>query len=215
MNNTCPTCGALYAVTPNDVGRRLNCKKCGTPLAVADAGLVAAADAPPPEPAPRPPRSLSLGGFDPLRLFHDFGGFASLLFGFGAFLVIVFVFLPVIGKAGNARAKGYVDRLKTEWTARQKQMRKEKKPAEDIQKVDDDYAKRIDAAEEDAELTRIGNLRDAWLERYGLMFGFLFTMAGSLGFLMPHHTTARRVVGAVVLSAQLVLVFVYFVVRDG
>ena len=40
MNSACPTCGAVYAVTPKDVGRKLKCKKCHTALAVTDAGLV-------------------------------------------------------------------------------------------------------------------------------------------------------------------------------
>ena len=40
MNSACPTCGAVYAVTPKDVGRKLKCKKCKTALAVTDAGLV-------------------------------------------------------------------------------------------------------------------------------------------------------------------------------
>jgi predicted Zn finger-like uncharacterized protein len=36
MNNTCPACGAAYNVSARDIGRRISCKKCGTPLAVTD-----------------------------------------------------------------------------------------------------------------------------------------------------------------------------------
>jgi len=39
MNNACPECGPVYAVTANDVGQRIACKKCGTPLVVKADGL--------------------------------------------------------------------------------------------------------------------------------------------------------------------------------
>ncbi|GEM_PF-2099527 len=49
MNNACPECGAVYAVTENDIGRRIACKKCNARLVVAEEGLVKedAAAAPP------------------------------------------------------------------------------------------------------------------------------------------------------------------------
>src|SRR5438552_18664756 len=56
MNNACPTCGAVYAVAPKDIGRKIKCKKCNTALMVDDTGLVldvptaAAVVAPPPPP---------------------------------------------------------------------------------------------------------------------------------------------------------------------
>src|ERR1700688_316407 len=40
MNNACPSCGAVYAVTGRDIGRKLKCKKCSSALIVTDAGLV-------------------------------------------------------------------------------------------------------------------------------------------------------------------------------
>src|SRR5580692_8446560 len=40
MNNACPNCGAVYAVTARDIGRKLKCKKCSSALIVTDAGLV-------------------------------------------------------------------------------------------------------------------------------------------------------------------------------
>src|SRR5688572_25569716 len=39
VNNTCPTCGAVYNVAAKDIGRRIRCKKCATGLTVSDAGL--------------------------------------------------------------------------------------------------------------------------------------------------------------------------------
>jgi predicted Zn finger-like uncharacterized protein len=40
MNNSCPECGAVYAVAEKDIGRRIACKKCNTALIVAEEGLV-------------------------------------------------------------------------------------------------------------------------------------------------------------------------------
>ena len=40
MNNACPSCGAVYAVTAKDVGRKIKCKKCSSALRVDDDGLV-------------------------------------------------------------------------------------------------------------------------------------------------------------------------------
>ncbi|HKB34874.1 MAG TPA: hypothetical protein VKD72_00375, partial [Gemmataceae bacterium] len=41
MQNTCPnpTCGAMYNLTPQHVGRSFACKKCGSTLVVSAAGL--------------------------------------------------------------------------------------------------------------------------------------------------------------------------------
>src|SRR5690349_19401608 len=54
MNNTCPTCGALYNVASKDIGRRIKCKKCSAALIVTESGLEeegAAAPASSPKPA--------------------------------------------------------------------------------------------------------------------------------------------------------------------
>ena len=38
MNNACPSCGAVYAVTAKDIGRKIKCKKCSSALRVDDTG---------------------------------------------------------------------------------------------------------------------------------------------------------------------------------
>ena len=131
MNNTCPSCGAVYNVAAKDIGRKIKCKKCNTPLVVSDAGLVV--DAPSaaapfaaaavaddfsmdddavPSPkgarkAARPARS-SGGGLDAI------GGVPTILFGLGTFLVIFFAFMPLIGEAATSRAKVGADKLSAE-----------------------------------------------------------------------------------------------------
>ncbi len=39
VNNACPECGAIYAVVEKDIGRRIACKRCATPLVVGEEGL--------------------------------------------------------------------------------------------------------------------------------------------------------------------------------
>src|SRR5215467_5117488 len=48
MQNTCPnpTCGAMYNLTPQHIGRSFACKKCGSTLVVTPAGLELAGGGP-------------------------------------------------------------------------------------------------------------------------------------------------------------------------
>lgn len=244
MNNTCPSCGAVYNVAAKDIGRRIRCKKCATGLVVTDAGLEIddASVAPVPtrgsaspphppsqfqdlddEPAPRrggrdrgkPAR----GGlaFDPLQLFKDFGGVPTLLFGFGAFLVIVFLFMPIIGNAAVSRAEGARERLDLDWSIQLRKLQKDKKSPEDIEAAREKFFKDNDRdrVEDGVSFERVSNKRARWFEMYGMMFGFLFLMAGSLGYMMPEQTTVRRILGTVVLGAQVLIIFLIFAVGGG
>ena len=91
MNNSCPSCGAIYNVAQKDIGRRLKCKKCGSSLMVTEAGLemdgggaVPAAvgaddDMYEEEAVPRSKKKRSSGGgADPVQLFKDYGGVSLL-----------------------------------------------------------------------------------------------------------------------------------------
>lgn len=236
MNNVCPSCGALYNVARKDIGRKISCKKCGAALVVTEAGLEveppAAAsraapvingidDAPDAEEevvSPRRGRGSRRGAglnIDPIQIFKDFGGVATLLFGFGAFLVIVFLFLPMIGSAAVQRAQGAVERMELEWKGKERKMRKENKSADEISKAREDFFKGKDDLEDDVQDESISNKRALWFERYGMMFGFLFLMAGSLGFLMPGHTVYRRILGTIVLGAQILIIFMVFAAGGG
>lgn len=240
MNSTCPTCGAVYNVTAKDVGRRIRCKKCQTGLTVTDAGLALDEPAPPPPqasgtrppPPPRPAddfddiddrprrRSESRGGvkFDPMKVFKDFGGVPSLLFGFGSFLVIVFLFQPIIGNAAVSRAEGTRERMDLEWAGILRKMQKDKnKTPEDIEAAREKYFKDNDRdkAEDNIGYERVSSKRSRWFEMYGMMFGFLFLMAGSLGYMMPEQTTVRRILGTVVLGAQMLIIFLVFGIGGG
>jgi predicted Zn finger-like uncharacterized protein len=59
MNNSCPSCGAIYAVSGKDIGRKLKCKKCSSALIVSEDGLVMEGGAtPPPSSAKNSPMAV-------------------------------------------------------------------------------------------------------------------------------------------------------------
>lgn len=229
MINTCPSCGAQYTVAEKDIGRKIKCKKCSSALRVSDAGLEFDTAAPAPiggpveddggAPVLRRSRLPRLPGGSPL---DAIGGVPTLLFGVGVFFVIVFTSLPVIGQAGTDRAVAYVDKLKLEQKNRLDALiprgKKEadlteaerQRIAEDAKKVNEEFDKRIRDAGLDAEGTRIGNRRDVWLERYGLMFGFLFVAFGCIGYLRGEPALIMRIVAAVILTFMMLVMFLSF-----
>jgi predicted Zn finger-like uncharacterized protein len=244
MNNTCPSCGAVYNVAAKDIGRRIKCKKCQTALVVTENGL----ETDQPAASPPPPVASAAPAFDDVVADDDdgeevvstkkgkkdrgrrysgvpgpslgerlapVGGLPTIIMGFGAFLVVVFLFMPIIGQAAVARAQANVDRLEQRRAAKLKQMAKDKKSAEEIQKSNEEFDKEKEGLNEDVTSETTGNKRARWMEMYGMMFGFLFVMVGSLMFMMPDQPTIRRVVGAIVLTAQLVLVFISFIIRGA
>lgn len=237
MNNTCPSCGAVYNVAAKDVGRRIKCKKCGSALTVTDSGLeVDGGPAAAPASAPAgddyddlgdapPPRSRSasrrssgggMGGLqvDPMQLLKDFGGLWSLLFGFGAFLVIVFMFMPIIGQAHVKSREADVSAATRDHNAYKKRLEKDNQTAK-LEEAEKNYEKRREELQDKVDSQRTSNMQSGYWERYFMMFGFVFLMFGSLGWLMPGQSTVRRILGAVVLGAEMVLVFIYFIVRSA
>jgi predicted Zn finger-like uncharacterized protein len=147
------------------------------------------------------------------------GGVPTILFAFGVFLVILFTSLPIIGQAGTDRANAYVDKLKLEQATKIKALfPKGKKPSEltseelkriedDSKKITDDYEKQIADAGLDAERTKIGNRRDVWMERYGLMFGFIFVSFGCIGYLRTEQPMVLKIVAGATLFFMLLIMF--------
>jgi predicted Zn finger-like uncharacterized protein len=237
MNSACPTCGAVYAVTPKDVGRKLKCKKCHTALAVTDAGLVV--DTPS---ASVPAMASVADDFDTggevvstkskkAKRFSGppgpglgerlakIGGVPTILFGLGTFFVIWFTFMEPIGEAATARANAAMDKLKLERDQKIKKLlpkgKKEhelgederKKFQEDSKKINDDYEKQLETAQEDAADTRISNIRSAWYDRYGQLLGFVLLAFGSIGYLRTEQPLVMKIVSAVVLGLMLLMIF--------
>src|SRR5262249_19078650 len=220
-------------VAQKDIGRRLKCKKCGTALTVTEAGLeadVGSAAAVPsaapvdevyedeaPAPAPKTRRGgarPSLGGFDPLQIFSEFGGIWSVLFGFGAFLVIVFMFMPLIGQAKVAMRNADIRAAQQDWIKREKQLEKDNRSS-DIPKEKEKFDKRMEELDDKVKAAEISNRQSGYMDRYFMMFGFIFLMVGSLGYVMPGPSTTRRVVGAIVLCALVVFMIIYVIIVSG
>jgi predicted Zn finger-like uncharacterized protein len=149
------------------------------------------------------------------------GGIPTVLFGIGVFFVIVFTSLPVIGDAGSERAALYYRKLELERDAKIKDKEPKKKQSEwtaddtkafneAADKIREDYRKQIDEAKVDAARTVIANRRDLWMERYGLMFGFLFLSFGCIGYLRTEQPLVLKIVAAVVLALMLLMMFDLF-----
>lgn len=217
MNGACPTCGAVYSVEPKDVGRQIKCKKCQTALKVDPTGLVID-DAPP---APAVAVVERTGPRFP-NVIERVGGLPTALFGFGVFLVIVFTAMPLIGVAGSDRAAALVERLEFEKEVKLKALVPKGKRESDLsdaekakfnddkKKLEEDYDKRIEDAKNDSRATKIGNRRDVWYERYGLMFGFVFVAFGCIAYLRSAEALVLRIVAAVVLSVMMIVMFLTF-----
>ena len=230
MNNICPGCGALYNVAAKDIGRRLKCKKCSSPLMISEAGIEVDAngatgphsleDAPATghAPAPRPARLGTLGGTSIGDLYRRFSNLLStVIFGFGAFLVIFQLFMPLVAaakiegrRASKAEAeKEYQDEM--DRINKEKDFKDKAKTLEDNRKAHEEnmkyYSDRIDWAE-------FASKKSLYLDRYVMMFGFLLVMVASLMFMMPEQPPVKRVVGAIVITAQMVFVFLAFLARS-
>lgn len=235
MNNACPGCGAVYAVTSRDIGRKLKCKKCSMALAVTDTGLVA--DSPGVVPATttdyfgtgdsasvvlkKTRRYVTGGGLG--ELVDRIGGIPTLLFGFGLFLVIVFYFMPQISNASVSRAEGRKERIDLE---REQKLRKERKDQEEIEQLtpqaQEEYFKALakrekeiarefkpktDEASDDIRYAKIDQKRSIWWDRYGLMFGFVFLAFGCVGYIRGDQHLVVKIVGASILVAMMLFVF--------
>jgi predicted Zn finger-like uncharacterized protein len=165
MNTACPSCGAVYAVTPKDVGRKIKCKKCSTALRVDDSGLVVdtPASSPPPPAAVAAAvvddeaeggdegavikkkgkksvdrdRDYQGGGGRGIGVFLEkIGGMPTILFGFGTFFVLYFFFQPVLSLASLERASGLTDRVNLEKTQQERKYQEQRDKLEKDRKAE-------------------------------------------------------------------------------
>jgi hypothetical protein len=227
VNQSCPVCGTQFKIGPGQVGTQFPCFKCGTSLTVTPAGIQAAGAAPPPPPPPLSAVPLS----------HDRAAAAlpavsapagppwwrrvdvpTWLFGLGTFLVILYLFLPLInhGKARRARAKLSLGE------AREKRAEEEFKkahatgPASPTAAANRALAREAwakDRAQLEAEVSDAHSevaLSNYWYT-WGMMFGFMLLAGAALGYLSPSQPAIRRVVGAIILCGEILLIFLRYV----
>lgn len=175
-----------------------------------------------PEDVPRPRKKRKWAGREPgFHPIERLGGLPTVLFGAGVFLVIVFISFPIIGRAAAERAAAYKERLendreqekldlrprkpRNEWTEAERQ-----KVDEETPKVEARYAQKIERAELDAKSTRIANVRDGWLEAYGLMFGFLLLSFGCLAYLRTEQPLVLKIVAGTILTLVVLVLLAKF-----
>ncbi|MBP3955238.1 hypothetical protein J8F10_08080 [Gemmata sp. G18] len=229
MNNTCPSCGALYNVAEKDIGRRLKCKKCRTALMVTDAGLVAATgtESGPPEDQDFDSdlkessfsrrRKKYLSGENPLAAI---GGVPGLLFGIGVFFVLFFTFMQVLSTASTQRAVEYEKKVALEEEIRVRKLlpkgkkdrseltaEEQKKYDDDKKKIEDEFVIQKREADEDKRYTEIGNKRSRLYEGYGSMLGFMLVSFGCLGFLRAQEALLLRIVAGIILTGMVLGLF--------
>lgn len=210
MNNVCPSCGTAYNVSPRDVGRRIACKTCRSALVVTKNGL---------EPDDQGTDIEGSSGLEdrPLsrakssRGFFPQIDFSTWLFGFGAFFTILFLFFPLIDQARVASRTSDIEagelQLSEELEIEKDGVRKKK--------LEEDWGKEKKRYERRVTWSKISLAQANWWNRNGMMVGFLLLAFGSLGFLSPKHPPMKRVVGAVILIALLVLIFMVFAIAGG
>jgi hypothetical protein len=166
-----------------------------------------------------------------------FSWFFALLFAFGSFLVVLFFFLPIIDQASLSRQQVRIDagdrqqqRLDDRLWNRRRNPRDpfnrdkdrdfrdrdgQAQPNEEaIKKRKNErveWDKKADKLEEELDDTR-GNARGRmYFYAWGMLFGFLILGLASVGFLSFGPTTTRRIFGGIVISAEILLIFVgYF-----
>lgn len=212
MRNDCPSCNTVYAVT-QDVGKRIVCKKCGAALVIADDGFRLDLAVPAPreivEDAVRPKVKQS-----PLPNLAQAKAIAlksvdipTILFGIGAFLILTFAFLPMIGRAKQERRVGTLVEEKLDKDVEIRKLREKSGNEDKIKKMEEDWTKRSPVLEADIKYAEISNQRSGYFDRYGMLLGFVLLMVGSLGMVRADTHLVKRIFGAVVLGVQMCFVF--------
>jgi len=236
MRNDCPSCQTVYAVTPQDVGKRIICKQCGAALVITEEGFrldlsvpapsVARGDRPKSnredesddaEAEPRKKRKRDAEPAAPkvpgreLEMAKEFYlkyvDIPTILFGIGAFFILTFLFFPMIGKAKHERRIGAIAEEKLEMEQEIRKLREKSGNEEKIKKLEEDWTKRLPVLEGEAKAAEISNQRSGYFDRYGMLFGFVLLMIGSLGMVRADAHLVKRIFGASVLGLQMLLVF--------
>jgi ribosomal protein S27AE len=201
MNNACPACGTAYSVQPQHVGRRITCRKCGAGLVVDETGLKLA-DAPPPTPpAEKEPAAPA----------------EADIFGTGGDGVPP----PLVARPKREPAGGSSVTLVGRWQSLGDL------PATAcfalgsllvllfvfLPLLDLAKAARLTAKPREDALAAAQGAAYGYL--WGLFAGFVLAGLGALGFLNSAASPVRRVLGAVVLGGQLLLVFALLALVAG
>ena len=217
----CKKCSAGLKVT--DLGLELDSAAGpappeAKPLPMGDVGSDETAD----DVAPGSKRKKSARGsaLDLLALLAPIGGFPGFLFCIGVFFVLVCTYMTVLSRASNDRAAEAENKLKLERDIKiRKLLPKGKTDAsqlegndlakynEERKKIEDDYVIPLKEANEEKQLTEIGNKRLKLYEGYGQLFGFILVAFSCLGFLLSQSALILRIVAGIILTAMVMGLF--------
>ena len=231
MRNDCPSCNTVYAVTPQDVGKRIICKQCNAALVIAEDGFRLDLSVPaaatkskirsdreddgefdPPKKSKsadesakpkKPSREIEMAK----EFYWKYVDVPTILFGIGAFFILTFLFFPLIGKAKHERRVGALAEEKLDMEVDLRKLREKPGSEEKIKKIEEEWAKRLPVLEADIRYADISNQRAGYFDRYGMLFGFVVLMVGSLGMVRGDAHLVKRIFGAAVLGFQMLLVF--------
>jgi hypothetical protein len=228
VNQNCPVCGTQFKVGPDQVGTQFPCFKCGTGLTVTNTGIQAAGMAPPTGPvhtlppsappqliaSPAPAAAAGPGGPAWWRRVDV----PTWLFALGTFLVILYLFLPLINhkKERRAHAKLNLGEVREKRAEEDFKKAQTSAPANATAQLTRTQARENwtkDKAQLEAEISDAKNeaeMAEYWYT-WGMMFGFILLAGAALGYLNPSQPTIRRIVGAIVLCGQILLIFLRYV----
>lgn len=122
----------------------------------------------------------------------------------GSFLVIIFLFQPVLDYFKISSIDAEIDRLNDGDSdiPRKFRDRDEEPEKKDSSKIKE-LRKDLNEARLDAKESRYTY---AWF----MMFGFLLLAFAEIGYLVTGASKAKRVVGAILLTAQILLIFIAY-----
>jgi predicted Zn finger-like uncharacterized protein len=223
MDNFCPKCKTVYNVTDSDIGREFACYKCNTNLVVNPQGVTrtggtteATGDGGASSGAAHAlPSEWSLP-----RMMEGLRQLADLptgLFALGCFLVILFLFWPLLDQAKIERARAVikVGDIRDERQDKEMKLKKDVSPADEEirRRARETWSKEKTKLEDDVAELGVDAQRGHYWHTWGMLLGFLVLAAASLGYLTPSQPIIRRVIGAVVIVAEILLIFVKFVIH--
>jgi hypothetical protein len=227
VNKQCPDCKTAYNIADADVGREFTCFKCNAGLVVRKDGIrlanaappalsPAEPDAPAVELQPRLASREGLAGFP--RLAGRLADVPTWSFGIGAFLVIMFLFFPLINHAKVARAKATIDAGQLKEDRLERELKQKAEEGKNISPADEElrkkarqtWAREKASLQDDAEEVSLAARRSDYWYTWGMMLGFWFLAGSALAYLNPAQPTIRRVVGAIVIVAEVLLIFLKY-----
>lgn len=200
MQATCPNpgCGAVYTVEAQHVGHRSTCKKCGAAFIIEADGLRAAEATVHHAPTPvvqaerAPAGSPAASGGE--RAGSLLGDPFTWLLAAGTIVILLFTIFPTLDHMKISRYNALIsaERNRDSSTFR----RPTDEPA-DTSKIKD--------LQESLKDARTSAQTNPYWYTWFMLGGFLILTAGGLGYLFSPSSKTKRIIGAIVLIGQLLI----------